>query len=371
MKILLVSLHFVEYAVELARALSHENEVHLVLSDRKVESTLKADLKKALGSNVTVTLLDHYRLKNPKLLKNLFIIIKLLLTFKPDLVHHQYTRDTSNLFFFLFLKIFPFVGTIHDVHPHPGTPHASRYKYRVLKPIDRFIKKYGYKKIIVHGDSLKKDMAKTARRSLEDIFAVPHGCLFSYHSDRFITSGKEEQYSVLFFGRMQEYKGLCYLIEAEPIVSRIIPDFKVIIAGSGDDLLRYKEQLTQNAHFEIHDYYIPNDEVATFFNRSALIVLPYIEASQSGVAAIAFAFGKPVVASDVGSLSEVVQNGRTGLLVPPSNSTKLAEAIITLLEDQQRRKKMGAAASAMANSYLSWDHIAKMTQDIYKKALET
>jgi glycosyltransferase involved in cell wall biosynthesis len=170
---------------------------------------------------------------------------------------------------------------------------------------------------------------------------------------------------------MQEYKGLCYLIEAEPIVSKKIPDFKVIIAGSGDDLKRYKEQLTQNAHFEIHDYYIPNDGVATFFHRSALIVLPYIEASQSGVAAIAFAFGKPVVASDVGSLSEVVRQDQTGVLVPPKDPIKLAEAIIALLKDHEKRKKMGAAASALANTLLSWDHIAKLTQDVYKNALET
>jgi glycosyltransferase involved in cell wall biosynthesis len=370
MKILIVSLHFVEYAAELGKALSHKNDVHIVFAKRKVAKTLDSNLEKILGKKVNYTLLDHYNLKNPKLLKNFFIITKLLLTFKPDIIHHQFSRDSSNLFFILFSWLIPIVGTLHDIYPHQGIRANPHYRSILLRMIAKFIKKYCYKKIIVHGDFLKKQLAASSTRNLEDIFVVPHGCLFSFLIGGTNRPVKEEEHTVLFFGRIFEYKGLHYLIEAEKIISKKIFDFKIIIAGTGDDLEKHMTQLDGNKHFEIHNYYIPNEKIPTLFYRSALIIIPYIEASQSGVIAMAYAFGKPVVVSDVGSLPEIVQNDRTGLIVPPKDPGKLAEAVQELLMDQDKRKKMGSAALEMANTSLSWEHVAELTQKVYKRVVD-
>ena len=367
MKVLLVSLHFVEYAIELAKALSTNNTVHLILSKPRVSETVGTDLDRLLEGKVSYTLLSKYSLKNPKILSNLFIIIKKLLKFKPDVIHHQESRDSSN-FFVLFFSIFiPTVGTVHDVNFHPG----SKVKYyRLIVILKKFIITYLYRKIIVHGNALKNALTESVKRAPEDISVVPHGCLFSFQANALDNAKKiEERYSVLFFGRMLEYKGLQYLIEAEPIISQSIPSFKLIVAGSGEDLTRNKHLMENNPHFEVHDRYIANDEVADFFNRTAVLVLPYIEASQSGIIATAFAFGKPVVTTDVGSLAEVVEDRKTGLLIPPLNTLELANAIIHLLGNEELRAKMGKEALKEAHTTLSWEHIAGLTYIIYQDTI--
>lgn len=367
MKILLVSLHFVEYAIELAKALSENNTVHLILSRPRVAQTVGVDLDRLLEGNVPYTLLNKYSIKNPIILKNIWILVKLIHRFKPDVIHHQESRDPSNFFVLFFSKFIPTVGTVHDVNFHPG----SKVKYYpLIIMLKKFIIMHLYKKIIVHGHALKNALTESLKRAPEDISVVPHGCLFSFQANAQDTAKKiEERYSVLFFGHMLKYKGLQYLIEAEPIISQSIPGFKLIVAGSGEDLTRNKHLIENNPHFEVHDRYIANDEVADFFNRAAVVVLPYIEASQSGIIAMAFAFGKPVITTYVGSLAEVVEDRKTGLLIPPLNALKLANAIIHLLGNEELRAKMGNEALKEAHTILSWNHIADSTHKVYKEAL--
>lgn len=360
MKVLLVSLHFVEYAVELAKALSHDHEVHLVLSRFKVDQALQKDLNRSAGGKVSYSLLDQYSWKNPRIVKNFLFTRKLLNRFKPDLVHAQECANPSNLFFLA--TSLPRVCTVHDIRPHPGD--RVNLLWRIASP---FIRKYFYGKIIVHGEALKKELAQRLKRPSEDIFSIPHGCLFSFlqHGEKNLL--REEDFSVLFFGRIQEYKGLRTLIEAEPLVSQKIPEFKVIIAGKGDDLALHEGALRGNPHFEIHHRFIPNEEVPAFFTRSALVVTPYSEASQSGIVAMAFAFGRPVVGTDVGSLSEMVEHGKTGLIVPSGDPEKLAEAIVSLLKNKEKRKKMGQEANRLAKTRFSWERIAHLTGEVYQK----
>ena len=106
-----------------------------------------------------------------------------------------------------------------------------------------------------------------------------------------------------------------------------------------------------------------------FFDEASVVVLPYIEASQSGVVAISFAFGKPVVVTNVGSLPEVVDHGNTGLVVSPKSITELAKAIIKLLSDGDLREKMGQKAYKFSETELSWDKIAEITNETYIKCI--
>ena len=109
--------------------------------------------------------------------------------------------------------------------------------------------------------------------------------------------------------------------------------------------------------------------VPELFEKASIVVLPYIDASQSGVVPLAYSFQKPVVVTDVGSLPEVVDNGKTGYVVPPKDSKKLAEAIIDLLKDEAKRHEMGKNAFQKAHEELSWNSIAPQTVAIYKQAL--
>ena len=102
-----------------------------------------------------------------------------------------------------------------------------------------------------------------------------------------------------------------------------------------------------------------------------MVVLPYVEATQSAVIPIAYVFGKPVVVTNVGALSEVVEQGKTGFIVPPKDEKLLAEAVIKLLKNDKLRKEMGKNAYKFAMTELSLDKIANMTIEVYKKAIRS
>lgn len=363
---MLVSFYFVEYAVELANGLAEKNQVHVVLSSDRVSKTLGGQLRDRLRKGVRCTLLSKRSWFSFTTWKSVLSILKMLFTETYDVVHLQESANPLNLLFIFFSRK-PVVLTVHDVALHPGSEASSvrRWQLRARAGLIR----HAYKKIIVHGEKLKNSFLDNFAKPARDVFVVPHGCLFSFRNGKNGSAPDEEPHTVLFFGRMEEYKGLKYLIETEPLVSRKIKDFKIIVAGKGADLDRHKEALVQNPHFEVHDGYIPNDSVPQFFQRSAAVVLPYIEASQSGIAAMSFAFGKPVIVTDVGSLSEVVRDGQNGAIVPPMDAEKMAQAILELLENREKRLEMGKEASRLANTSLSWEEIAPLTEHVYLEAL--
>ena len=98
-------------------------------------------------------------------------------------------------------------------------------------------------------------------------------------------------------------------------------------------------------------------------------VLPYVEASQSGVAAIGYTMGTVVVASDVGGFSELIQDQVTGILVEPRSPSSIAAAIIMLLKDQEKQSHIRANAQSLARSTISWETIAQQTLNTYEHAL--
>jgi glycosyltransferase involved in cell wall biosynthesis len=117
--------------------------------------------------------------------------------------------------------------------------------------------------------------------------------------------------------------------------------------------------------FEILDRYIGAEEIPNLFLDSFAVVLPYVEGTQSGVAAMALGFARPVIASAVGSIPELVRSGENGLLVPPSDSIALSDAIETLLTDGQLWERLAAGASELRDGDLSWRSIADKTIDVY------
>jgi glycosyltransferase involved in cell wall biosynthesis len=119
----------------------------------------------------------------------------------------------------------------------------------------------------------------------------------------------------------------------------------------------------------MHNRYIPDSEVPIFFRRASIVVLPYIEATQSGIIPIAYAFGKPVIASRVGDIPDVIESEKTGILVESGNSKVLANAMIRLLTNEQLRNEMGFNARRKMETELSWRIIAGRTVEVYRKAM--
>ena len=161
---------------------------------------------------------------------------------------------------------------------------------------------------------------------------------------------------LLFFGFVRPYKGLKVLIEAmssipEIVHLNIVGDF----GGARSEYDQMIEKLHLGERISIRDGYVPDREVGEFFERCNAVVLPYLDATQSGIAQIAFGFEKPVIATRVGGLPEVVKEGETGVLCDPGSPDSLRDAIQRFFE---LNKTTDFAENIRKDSpRFSWEHM--------------
>ncbi|MCA1703986.1 MAG: glycosyltransferase family 4 protein [Actinobacteria bacterium] len=180
---------------------------------------------------------------------------------------------------------------------------------------------------------------------------------------------EEENETILFFGRIWAYKGLEYLIRAQPLISARVPSVKIVIAGEGEDMEKYRRMMTDPSRFEIHNEYVSVEKRAELFRRASVVVLPYVDATQSGVIPVAYTYEKPVVATDVGALSSQVDHERTGFLVRPRDPAALAERVVELLQDARLRRRLGANAREKLRQEWSAPVVAERTLEVYQRTL--
>jgi glycosyltransferase involved in cell wall biosynthesis len=146
---------------------------------------------------------------------------------------------------------------------------------------------------------------------------------------------------VLFFGFIRPYKGLKYLILALP---EVLSQVKVTVLVVGefwkdkDEYLHMIKGLGLENNIVIVDQYVPNEEVQDYFSAADLVVQPYVSATGSGIVQTAFGFNKPVIATEVGVLPEIIEDGKTGYLVPPEDPKELARAIVTFFVERKSEK---------------------------------
>lgn len=354
-----------QYTAELANAVSKYADVTVIGSKRINDSYFSKDVE-------IVKLFDALDFSMNDLKKALSLInIFSLMSFKkvseinkiqPDLIHFP-TPLIPPLPIFISIygldKNYPIVFTKHGIFSNSGFK-TKLIEETAVNLFERLIK---IDRIIIHTQKDKDELLSKRKNYENKVAVIPHGT-YSF----FKNYGEEipsKKNCILFFGNIREYKGLKYLIEAVPLISQEVPDLKVIIAGDGD-LSSYSGVINDKTRFEIHNEFVPDGQVSELFRRAEIVVLPYSQMSgQSGIINIAYAFGKPVVASDVGGIHEVLEDGKSGYLVPPENPKALAEAIIKILKDDNLRKVMGENAYKKAEE-LSWDNIAKMHMKVYE-----
>jgi glycosyltransferase involved in cell wall biosynthesis len=129
-----------------------------------------------------------------------------------------------------------------------------------------------------------------------------------------------------------------------------------------ESYLRQIEELDVKDRVLVVNRYIPNDEVAAYFSASDVVVLPYLDATQSGIAQIAYNFNKPVITTDVGGLAEVVSDGKTGLVVPPDSASELARAIVRFFSEGLAEKF--AAGVAEEKVLYLWDNLVNAIEEL-------
>ncbi len=359
MKVLLLSTGFLEYMICLANALSKEAEVGLLLTERGITPTHRALIEPG------VTFLPFVHVDYKSVRQNLRMLLRILGTIRserPDILHIQ--SNGFRLFWMLypFLKAYPIVDTVHDPTPHSGdalSPTLPRARRGAAKHCRAFF---------VHGEVLKRELQRKYAVPASRIHSIPIGefSLYRRWRTKVIPTHHHE---FLFFGRIWPYKGLDVFIEAANAVIRLLPSARFTIAGAGEDIAKYVSRIEVPARFDIRNYRIPEEEIDELFQRCFAVVLPYTDATQSAVVPTAYAYGKPVIATRVGALPEVVEEGRTGFLVDARDPGAIAARMLQMSSEPGLYQSLCEGALRFAREDLNWSHVAQKTMSVYRELL--
>jgi glycosyltransferase involved in cell wall biosynthesis len=347
-----------EYCVRLASGIAQDQETRILLFLPKGEAEPYLPL---LGNSVELQLFDQPRLRQPiKQVRMVTRLVRQIRSFKADVIHLQ----GGHLWFNWALPMLgdrPLVLTVHDASIHVGEPHNTpQWVY------DRAC--YRARERIVHAPQVKESLLQRLGIPGSTVHIIPH-VLIGDNAAMVGEKVQEEEPLVLFFGRIWEYKGLEYLIRAEPLITSRVPQAKIAIAGRGEDFDRYRRMMVHPERFIVHNEHVSDEKRAELFRRASVVVLPYIEGSQSGIIPIAYRFGKPVVSTTVGGLPDMVDHGRTGYLVPPRDPGALAEAIIPLLQDKELRRQFGENGRRKINADCAPELVGYKTRMVYRQAM--
>lgn len=295
-----------------------------------------------------------------------FLISKKFTTWvkKEGFTHiHYYGSSLTWVQQLLFLRGIKRIYTIHDYLPHSGEGKGSGYQYKFYMKV---ITSFRSNRFLLLSKKMMNKFSEYYKVPKDHCKYILFGSFDCYKKfDK--TTTVERHYTILYFGRISAYKGIEYLIEATKIVSKKIPQIKTIIAGSGDFYFDIYGINKNDPHFEIHNYHISNEQLAEFINRCSVVVCPYTDATQSGVVMTAYAFIKPVIATNVGSFSEYIIDGETGIIVPPCNVEALAEAIKRLLNNRILLNNMKERIAQINEKEFSWKEAANNLKNIYRE----
>ena len=231
----------------------------------------------------------------------------------------------------------PAVHTLHDLHPHHGAAYG-----RLLYLWNRWVvRAAGH--ILVHGQCYRQELLAqglpASRVSYSPLTHLFVGYEWAQGLAQALPELRYEPWA-LFLGRLEAYKGLAELVAS----AHDVAPGRIVIAGPGR-----LERLVEGplpANVEVRDHLVDDEEAIDLFARCGLVVLPYVEASQSALVAAAYVFHKPVVVTRAGALPEYVVEGETGWVVPPGDAGALGRTVGAALADPERLARMGQAGRA-------------------------
>ncbi len=350
------------YTYEMVRHLLEQKaEIQLILSSLIENKNYFENLKRQENFNLIFT--PTYKNGKEFVLKSLNILKfmrlgKRINSFSPDWIYIPMISIWARMILPFVNKKTKIVTTIHDVSMHLGEKNSLidgfndyiiRRSHKIVTLSERFIplisEKYGFNK--------------------KQICWIRHGNYDYYRSSNFDNKNSITK-RILFFGRIHEYKGISVLLDAMTIVKEKAPDIVLNIVGKGKISDSDNEKINRlGKSCNIVNKYIPNEEIYRYFEDIDFVVVPYIEASQSGVVMLAYSFSKPVIVTNVGGLPEQVFED-TGIIIQPNDKNVLADSILKMYEEPQKILEMGKSAEKKNETLFSW----KLSAETLLKFLE-
>lgn len=220
-------------------------------------------------------------------------------------------------------------------------------------------------------------VSRSAKRFVRQYFMAPYRIIPNgveverFHPDvaRPIAEFDDGRPNVLFVGRPEKRKGVGYLLRAYPQVKNAFPDARFIIVGAGDwQESRYRAYIDRHSMRDIVIIgRVSDDDLPRYYRSAHVFCSPAVQGESFGIVLLeAMAAGRPIVASDIEGYSQVLTDGREGMLVPPRDAGSVADAICRLLQDCDLAEAMGRNGLETASLY-SWPRVAEQVMDLYVK----
>ena len=238
--------------------------------------------------------------------------------------------------------------------------------------------------IFFHAESNQRRFLELFNIPQDRLHIIPHGnegLFLSGRSEKLTRAWMQERYGIaenmpviLFFGNLTPSKGLPDLLKAFAQVYAKESRARLMIVGRPSKFFDVEELRQLVSELGISDAtifdarYILMEEVAPLMEMATVVIYPYLNSTQSGALQVAYAFGRPVIATKVGGLPESVEHGKSGLLVSASAPDELAQAILKLIKDPGLARQMGAYAKHLSDTKFSWDSIALKILSVYRAA---
>jgi glycosyltransferase involved in cell wall biosynthesis len=252
--------------------------------------------------------------------------------YRPDVILYSWWHPFFAPSFGTIARLARWLGGVPSCYLcHNALPHES-------SRLDRLLLRYVFssgRAFITHSRQDCEDLERL--RPGATVYRNPHPTYGVFASDQALETpaakeklGLREKRVLLFFGFVRAYKGLDILLEAMEGLGPEQGYHLVIVGEFYEDPEKYRSRLDalrERGQLTLVDRYVANEEVPLFFSAADVVMVPYLSATQSGVIQIAYAFLKPVVATAVGGIPDVVTDGRTGHLVPPGDPRAMAEAV--------------------------------------------
>jgi glycosyltransferase involved in cell wall biosynthesis len=331
------------YTIKLANAMSDPYQVS-VICFRQLLPTFLFPGKDHVGKNISsldfnskVNVFDGMDYNNPFTWLSAYRFLKQQ---KPDVIILQWwTSSVAHMH--TLLKLFANLTCkpkiIIEFHEVVDPFEESIFPIRVYSKFTGKLLRKNLNAYITHSESDRELVAQRYNIDPASIYVVPHGLYDQYGSPLDNDKAKrqlsvEEEFVILSFGLIRKYKGVTHLIKAfEQLPGEILQKSRLLIVVEiWDDRKEIMDQIAASPFKDkitLLDEYIPDDRVSLYFSAADVVVLPYMRASQSGIAHIAMVFGKPVVVSRVGGLQESMADYNGTFFVEPGNIHEITTEI--------------------------------------------
>ena len=292
-----------------------------------------------------------------------------------DVAHaHTWYADMAGLWIRTLHRI-PLVVTLHSMEPlRPWKADQLGSGYLLSSWIERTAVEAADRVIAVSA-KMRDDILEYFHADPEKVVVIHNGI----DPDRFRRTEKREhldrlgiwQPYVLFVGRVTDQKGICHLLEA---ATQLPAGVQVVLCASAPDTPEIEERLrkavAEHANVKWIFEMVSHDVVNQLYGHAAVFACPSVYEPFGIINLEAMACETPVVASAVGGILEVVEDGKTGLLVPPARPDELARALTRVLQDESLARAMGRAGRKRVEDKFSWASVAARTQEIYADAID-